>query len=229
MNHQTFIALARHWLEDGEGACADLWNGTITETTTSTQKAELRARTGWPRGEGRHERRDHRARQRGHSDGALGHARFHGRPHADLRDLQPQLVVGAQEQRADGGHRLVLVKPLPKSVAAAMPACSRVTAWRAAAARIPDTLEQMNVPGVGESFFRYQAPQAAGWPAPLGYPQHTGLQAGRGGSQVRLSRGGRDDRLQGDAEELESFKGQKVIKIPAGTRTIDWDLTHVRE
>lgn len=35
MTRGEFIGLARRWLEDGEGACTNKWNGTITETTTA--------------------------------------------------------------------------------------------------------------------------------------------------------------------------------------------------
>jgi hypothetical protein len=39
MGKDAFLAAAKRWLEDGQGACSNKWSGTITETTTSSESA----------------------------------------------------------------------------------------------------------------------------------------------------------------------------------------------
>jgi hypothetical protein len=39
MGKAAFLAAARRWLEDGQGACSNKWSGTITETTNYSESA----------------------------------------------------------------------------------------------------------------------------------------------------------------------------------------------
>jgi hypothetical protein len=38
MSRQAFVAAAGRWLNDGEGACTNKWNGTITETSSASER-----------------------------------------------------------------------------------------------------------------------------------------------------------------------------------------------
>jgi hypothetical protein len=41
MTYREFLAAAQRWVDDGEAACSNKWNGTITETTTSSERASF--------------------------------------------------------------------------------------------------------------------------------------------------------------------------------------------
>jgi hypothetical protein len=41
MSKAEFLAKAQRWLNEGQGACSNKWNGTITEDSTSSEKATL--------------------------------------------------------------------------------------------------------------------------------------------------------------------------------------------
>ncbi len=214
MNHQTFIALARRWLEDGEGACADLWNGTITETTTSTQKQSFAPVPG-----GREVKADTRVAITVRNSEATGVVRWDMR---DFTDVPTRTCAtynhnswSVLKNNVPMEVTFVLVEPLPKSVAAAMPTAPALPPGVQLPAGFP-TPEQMNVPGAGESFFRFQAPQ---------------LVAGQHRSDIRSTPGcqqvvaeakydyhveGAMHRLQGDAEGLESLQRSEGHQDPRG-------------
>jgi hypothetical protein len=41
MSRQAFLRAAQHWVTDGEAACSNKWNGTITETSMSTERVQF--------------------------------------------------------------------------------------------------------------------------------------------------------------------------------------------
>ena len=225
MSHQTFIALARHWLEDGEGACADLWNGTITETAASTQKVSFTPAAG-----GREVKADTRITITVRDSEATAAVRW------DMRDFTdvPTRTCATYNHNSWSVLKnnvpielvFVLNKPLPKSVAAAMPTAPALPPGVELPPGFPMPTD---VPGVGESFFRFQAPQL------LGGQHRSDIRSLPGCKQV-VAEDKYDYHVEGGMIAFKAtpkssnhYKGQKIIKIPAGTRTIDWDLTHISE
>ncbi len=227
LTHQRFIALARHWLEDGEGACANDWNGTITEIAAREQESSFAPAPG-----GRMFRTDARIAITVVNSEASAQVQYQMRDFTDAptRDCE---TYNHQSWSALSNNLPVELTIVARNRAGqdavSTPAAPAFTLPAGVQLRPGFVMPDLGVPEPGQSFFRYTAVNR-----PVSGTQRSDIRSLPGCRQV-VGNTPYAYHVEGAMIPLTSqpdpnhFKGQKIIRLPDGTRTISWDLKRNRE
>lgn len=226
MTHQRFIALARHWLEDGEGACANDWNGTITETLARTQEASFAPAPG-----GRAFRVDARIAITVVKNDASAQVQY------QMRDFTDAPARGCDTYNHQSWSALNGRVPVELTIVMGNPELAQRQVTAAPAFALPAGVELppgfpmpgTDAPAPGQAFFRYTAVNA-----PVSGTHRSDIRSLPGCRQV-VANAAYAYHVEGAMVPLtpgadpNHFKGEKISRLPDGTRTITWDLKRNRE
>lgn len=233
MTHQRFIALARHWLEDGEGACANDWNGTITETVARAQESSFAPAPG-----GRTFKTDARIAITVVKNEASAQVQYQMRDFTDV-PTRECATYNHQSWSALGNNLPVELTIVARNragqSAASTPAAP--ASGLPAGVKLPPGIElppgfvmpDLGVPAPGQDFFRYTAVRT-----PVSGQQRSDIRSLPGCRQV-VANTAYAYHVEGAMIPLSQradpnhFKGEKITRLPDGTRTITWDLKRNRE
>lgn len=233
MTHQRFIALARHWLEDGEGACANDWNGTITETVARAQESSFAPAPG-----GRTFKTDARIAITVVKNEASAQVQYQMRDFTDVptrecatynhqswsalgNNLPVELTIVARNRAGQSAAST------PAAPASGLPAGVKLPAG----VELPPgfVMPDLGAPAPGQDFFRYTAVRT-----PVSGQQRSDIRSLPGCRQV-VANTSYAYHVEGAMIPLSPladrnhFKGEKITRLPDGTRTITWDLKRNRE
>ncbi len=231
MTRARFVALARHWLEDGLGACNNAWNGTITETTVTEQKSSFAPAPGGRKASTETHITITVVESKATADVRWEMRDFTDAPARECATYNHQ-TFSALNSQVPVDLTVVINNDMQPTLESAMPAMALP-----AGVQLPPGFKLPDLPPAGGNFFRYQAPA---------------LVAGKHRSDILSLPGCRRALVEkpydyhvedtmvtlppseaydgyGNPGSPNDFKGEKVTTIPGGTRKITWNLTRDQE